>query len=331
MEKLVLTFLCAKLYFANTVSHAFIDWIFCIVKKDSASDKAFSDPLPGLKGLSVTVDKAGATYPPQPPDFRQRFTIQIKEFVAFYAKKFLSQAMNDSVVAINAALQVKIAPVYDTEKKWFATIYADDHQGESTVSPQDFQKAENTIRQLLDTIAIDQSLELPGIQPEAVRDNSELRDLALKEKIFYVITNLSKVSNATAPGLKATASAKVDTLHSNQRTIMPEFVRDNIVDIKDFVQCATTLRDYIRSTGSDIQLIHMAAYYQQYPLMKAILKNPAYKLKDFCRAFPHLLEMKVGNDKKGPQLLISHTYSNISFFNNTFMPTNISLRMASEF
>ena len=226
-------------------------------------------------------DYATTYFPPHPPSRK----IQIKELVAFYAKKFMSQAMNDSVVSINPVLQVKIASVNDEDKKkWFATIYADDN---SAVSVQDFQRAEVTVQQLLDTITIDEPIEFRGIQPELLRDNSELRNLALKEKVFFSITNLSKGLNVS------TSSSMLPSTQSNS----PDN-RSNTIKT-DFLRCAETLRHYILSTESDLQPIHMAAYYEQYPEMIAILKNQSFKLKDFCRAFPHLLHMKVDKDKKG--------------------------------
>eukprot|EP01036_Dinobryon_divergens_P033716 gene33716-43574_t len=247
-------------------------WIHCIPKKVVVVKK-------------VAIEKNES--------FAEKIQVE-EELVAFYAKMFMSQAMNDSVVTINPVLQVKIAPVIDNEqKKWFATIYADDY-GKSAVSALDFQEAWEKIRPLLDTIAIDKPIELRGIQPEVLRDNSELRDLARKEKVFFSITNLSK---AAGPGLHV--SAKFDSpVKINRSTIVPEFFGDNAADIKIFLRCAESLREYILSTGSDLQTVRMTAYYDKYPEMKPILKNPTFKLKDFCRAFPHLLHMKVDNDKK---------------------------------
>ena len=257
-------------------------------------------------GTSWLYHRATATPPPASPHSTQRFSFQINRLVASFGKKFMVQAIKIQVDAINPGLRVELAPVGDVEEKCFVNICVDDQVG-SVISQEDFQQAEDTVRRLLDAITIDEPIDLPGIQPEALRDSSELKDLAVREEVFYHITNLSKSPNAIGPGFKTSAispsmfsAAKIDSPYKNQRsTIMPEFFGDNIAEIKDFLRCAETLRHYILSTGSDLQPIHMAAYYEQYPEMRAILKNPSFKLKDFCRAFPHLLHMKVDKDKKG--------------------------------
>lgn len=217
-------------------------------------------------------------------------TVEIEsKYIAMFIKKFEINSMNRSLCFINPYFQVKLSYSFDSvtaEKKWMASISFEG--GRDCQVPQgEYLQAHQTIRQQIARIVCDQPLELPGIQPEIIRDHQELKRLAFKERVFFFITNLAKYI-AEAGEEKIPISDSKSSLSA----------KNSALDTIAYLESAELLRKYIRSKpDSTIQAIHMAPFYTLYPEMKELLQS--VKMRDYCEAFPHLLQMTIDPTNKG--------------------------------
>lgn len=245
------------------------------------------------------------------------YTVELpSEFISAFVKKFQLIALNQSVAAINPLLQVKIISVNDSltsAKKWFALLNID-NEGDGTISRIEYLSAQEAIRQLTARIICDAPLELPGIQPESLRDHQVLRFLAMREKVSFFITNANQIATEAKHEVATAAVSPPDTFSgiSGSSKGVPFIV--NNVDTTEYLQSAQLLHDYVATKfDSTIQAIHMAPFYALYPKIREKLHH--IKLKDLCAAFPHLLSMKIDPSKKGT---LSHVFDYFSVININF-------------
>ena len=121
--------------------------------------------------------------------------IEISEKVALFIRKFAIQALNFAITEVNSRFQVNISRTEDP-KKWYASVMVD---GEGGTNEADSQKAYKVLETYLGNVTWDEPLTLEEVTPESLRDDKVLKGLALKEKIFYFIDNLSRSIYADYP------------------------------------------------------------------------------------------------------------------------------------
>ena len=201
------------------------------------------------------------------------------EEVALFIRKFAIQALNFAVTTVNSRFQVDISYAYENfSKKWYASII---DGGERGTNVADSLQARTVLENYLSRVSCDEPLTLKGVTPESLRDDNVLKSLALKEKIYYIIANLRKVTTPDTTLRNAVSADQFDNsnLDTNQ---------------SDLLSAAKSLSDFVKD--GTIRTVDMARFYAVYPAFRERLQR--VEMKDLCNSFPHLLELRVKTNGK---------------------------------